>query len=347
MEELTRRQRIYNAMHFKPVDKVALRCLHTNVGYYEHGDKLNDLFATLPDDFNPVRRYPIPGPAPEDFDENGKFHSFKTDEWGVTWEYLIYGITGIPYKRPIMSPEDMLAYKTPEHVLLEGPEFEAYAAMARQCKEQDYPAVDQLNSFLYERLITLCPDEDVLCDICLDEKEINILADRIAEYDEALVRRAVKAGLDHFRVMDDYGSERTLIMGPDTWRRFFKPRLKRIFQPAVDAGVDIHFHSCGMIWDILPDLKEIGVTSIWPQIPVFNMEDLAKRCRELQLAVEVHTDRARTMTYGTPDEVRELVKREFDTFKMMDGGAWMYVEVDNAFPFANIEAQIETIAQWR
>ena len=53
MEELTRRERIHRAMHFQPVDKVALRCLHTNVGYYEHGDKLNDLFAALPDDFQP------------------------------------------------------------------------------------------------------------------------------------------------------------------------------------------------------------------------------------------------------------------------------------------------------
>ncbi len=39
-------------------------------------------------------------------------------------------------------------------------------------------------------------------------------------------------------------------------------------------------------------------------------------------AVEVHTDRANTMTYGTPKQVRELVKREYDTFKMADGGVW-------------------------
>ena len=51
--------------------------------------------------------------------------------------------------------------------------------------------------------------------------------------------------------------------------------------------------------------------------------------------------------YGTPDGVRDLVKREFDTFQMMDGGSWFLVETDSGFPFANIEAQIETIAQWR
>lgn len=347
MKELTRRQRVYHAMHYQPVDKLVFRYTHQDAGYYEHGEKLNDLYLSLPDDFEiPIRR-PIPGPEPGDYDADGNYHAFRKDDWGVTWEYRIFGITGIPYDRPIRTPEDMQNYRTPPHVLCEGPEFEAYAARVRRYKELDYPAADQNHSLLYQRMIALCPDEDVLCDICLDEKEINILADRIAEYDEAWVKRAVKAGMDHIRVLDDYGTERSLIMNPETWRRFFKPRLKRIFQSAVDAGVDIHFHSCGMIWDILPDLREIGVTSVWPQIPAYDMKALADRCRELQLAVEVHSDCARTMITGTPDEVRELVKREIDTFRMMDGGAWMHVEVFDGFPFANIEALVETIAQYR
>ena len=53
------------------------------------------------------------------------------------------------------------------------------------------------------------------------------------------------------------------------------------------------------------------------------------------------------MTYGTPEQVRELIKREYDTFRMWEGGSWFYVEADNGFPYDNIEAQIETIAQWR
>ena len=77
------------------------------------------------------------------------------------------------------------------------------------------------------------------------------------------------------------------------------------------------------------------------------MKALADRCRELGLAVEIHTDRARTMTYGTPEDVRELVKREFDTFRMQDGGSWFYVEADNGFPYANLEALVETIALYR
>lgn len=343
---MTRKERVKRAMHYKSVDKVPVRYYYTPVGYYEHGDKLNDLFATLPGDFEPFKRFPVPEIPASEFDAVGKYHTFRTDEWGVTWEYRIYGIAGIPSKRPINAPENVETYETPAQLPSEGPDFDAFAESVEMCRQQDYPVLVGCGN-LYERMISLYGDENVLCDIAMDEVEVNRLADKIVEYDKALVKRAVKVGADVLTFGDDYGTERSLIMGASLWRKFFKPRLKELFQPAVDAGLDIHFHSCGYISEILPDLKEIGVTSIWPQLPAYNMEELAKRCRELELAVEVHTDRARTMTFGTPQEVKELVKREFETFKMMDGGAWFYVEADNGFPFANIEALIEAISQYR
>ncbi|MDD4773543.1 MAG: hypothetical protein PHZ09_08040, partial [Eubacteriales bacterium] len=109
------------------------------------------------------------------------------------------------------------------------------------------------------------------------------------------------------------------------------------------AGLDIHFHSCGYIWDILPDLAEAGVTSVWPQLPAYDMEALAALCRSLGLAVAIHTDRARTMTGGTPVQVRELVLREYEIFRLYEGGGWFYIEADNGFPFENIEALVNTI----
>ena len=343
---MTRRERIHNAMHFRPVDQVPVRYYCSPVGFYEHGEKLNDLYQTLPDDFAPLRRQPIPAPGPELFDAQGKYHAFETDDWGVTREFRIFGVQGLPPSYLLQSPEDVAAYRPPAPAPLEGPAYDAYAAEIAAQKEQDYYTFGSGGNF-YERMIALYGDENVLCDIATGEPEIEILADRILEWNAANVIRAVKAGADGIRFGDDYGSERSLLMNPDTWRAFFKPRLKKLFQPAVDAGMDIHFHSCGQIMSILPDLREIGVTSIWPQLPAYNMEELAAFCRELGLAVEVHTDRARTMTYGTPQDVRELVKREFDTFKMADGGAWFYIEADNGFPFANIEALVETIRELR
>ena len=344
---MTSYERVKRAMHYQSVDKAPLRHCYSNVGYYEHGDKLNDLFATLPGDFQEVPRIVAKQPHPNDFDENGKYHALRKDEWGNTYEYRIFGIAGIAKDYPINSPEEAEEYVAPNPPSLEGPDFDSFASLVQTRKKNGFYTLMPWCKGLYERLIQIYGDENVLCDILMDEVGINKLADQIVEYDIVCMQRAIKAGCDCVFLADDYGSERSLLMSPDVWRRFFKPRLKKIFQPAVDAGLDIHFHSCGQISSILPDLRDVGVTGIWPQIPAFNMEELAAKCRDLGLAVEIHTDRARTMTYGTPEQVRELVKREFDTFKMMDGGSWFYIEVDNGFPYENIEALVETIKEYR
>ncbi|MBQ4090250.1 MAG: hypothetical protein IJC56_10310 [Clostridia bacterium] len=343
---MTGRERVHAAMHYKAVDKAPLQYYYCPVGYYEHGEKLNDLYASLPGDFQPFARMPIVGPRPEDHDADGKFHSFHTDEWGVVWEKRIFGVTGIPCKWPLEDTSKLDTYVPPKMILPGSPECEKTKSDIRRNQENGFYSFHG-GGGIYEKLISLVGDENALCGIALQEPEIEQIADMIAEHSRAAVECAVYCGADGVSMGDDYGGERQLLMHPDMWRRFMKPRLKYIMEPAVKAGLDIHFHSCGYVWDILEDLKELGVCSIWPQLPAYNMEELAKRCRELELAVAIHTDRARTMTYGTPQQVRELIKREYDVFRMWEGGSWFYVEADNGFPYTNIEAQIETIAQWR
>ena len=343
---MTGRDRVKNAMHYRPVDKVPLQYYYCPVGYYEHGEKLNELYSAHPGDFEPFQRMPIPVIPPECLNSKGEYHEYRMDEWGVEWEYRIFGVTGIPSRRPIASADEIASYRLPEPPAAEGPEFESFARMIRKKQEDGYYAFGSGGS-IYERLLHLYGDENVLCDILSGEPEISELEDRLADYGTQMVLRAVRAGTDGIALGDDFGTERAMVMGPETWRSFFKPRLRRMIEPAVKAGLDVHFHSCGYILPILEDLREIGITSIWPQIPAYDMRSLAERCRSLGLAVAIHTDRARTMTYGTPDEVRELVLREFETFRMADGGSWYYVEADNGFPFENLRALVETIALFR
>ena len=92
---MTPRERVKAAMRYRPVDKAPLQYYYTPVGYFEHGEKLNDLYATLPGDFEPFYRHEPCGPGPGDYDPDGSYHAFKKDEWGTLWEYRIYGIAGI------------------------------------------------------------------------------------------------------------------------------------------------------------------------------------------------------------------------------------------------------------
>lgn len=342
---MTGRERVRQAMHYKKPDKVPVQYYYTPVGYYEHGEKLNDLYATLPGDFEPYRRMPVSGPAAGEYDGQGNYHAFHRDAWGTLWEFRIFGITGIPAEFPLADIAKLDRYVFPPTPPLSGPEFEKYCEKSAEHQKHHYFL--QHAGSLYERMIALRSEEDVLCDIALNEPEINSLADKIIRHDAAYVQLAVAAKADGIAFGDDYGTERGLLMNPATWRSFIKPRLKELFAPAVKANLDIHFHSCGQIGEIMEDLREVGVTSIWPQIPVYDMQWLAERCRSLGLSLAIHTDRAQTMTYGTQQQVRDLVRKEYEVFKMADGGAWFYVEADNGFPFANLEALVNTIKELR
>ena len=335
-------QRMRAALRYLPVDRAPLQYYYTPVGFYEHGEKLHELFAALPGDCEPFVRHPIPRPAARDFDAEGNFHTLARDEWGTLWEKRIFGVTGIPREYPLASWEDYAGYTLPPL-----PAFDAEKArQAVAVHRQNYYALWGIGSLL-ETLKALRPDEEVLCDIALNDPRLHDLADRIVSRNSELLQRAIVAGVDGIAFGDDYGTERGLLIGPDMWRHFVKPRLRELFRPAVRAGLDIVFHSCGKIGPILEDLREVGATAIWPQLPAYDMPQLAQRCRELGLAVAIHTDRAKVMTRGTPSQVRELVQREYDTFRVPEGGAWFYVEVDNGFPLANIEALLNAIAQWR
>ena len=140
---MTRRERVHRAMRYQSVDKAPLQYYYTPVGYYEHGEKLNDLFATLPGDFEPFRRMPIPKPPREEFDAQGNYHAVKRDDWGVVWQYRIYGVQGIPCDRPIRCAQDIANYHLPPAPALQGPEFDQYAEAVRTHQAQDYYTLGQ------------------------------------------------------------------------------------------------------------------------------------------------------------------------------------------------------------
>ena len=343
--KMASRERVFAALDFRAPDIVPLEFHPSHCGLYDHGEKLKELFSSIPGDFGDISGVPIPSPAPSDFDADGRYHVIRTDAWGITWEYRIFGLMGHPLRRPldVISLARLAEYILPPPAHGDAAGVKAHANRMKSagyfCKMGGYS--------LLERMIGLRRFEDVLMDIAQDTDEINTLADMLVSYYEQDTPALINAEIDCVAFGDDYGTQNALIMSPADFRRFVKPRLARMIKPFKDAGIKVHFHSCGYVYDILPDLKEIGVDSIWPQLAVYNLPTLADTCRDLGLAAALHIDRAAVMTSGTPELVRETMKRMDNAFKPRDGGSWFYVEIDNGFPYANIEALVDEIAKYR
>lgn len=344
---MTSRERVFAALDFRPVDRVPLRIYPAPGGFYEHGQKLVDLIRACGHDFGPLDWVKLPDPLPaSDFEADGRYHAFRTDAWGTRWEFRIPGIWGHPVAWPVEDLDTVETYAMPTPPpRLEGTALES----ARQAVEAHKLSGFRLDGAggIFEKLHSIRRFEDVLADLAVDDPRLGRLADRILEHMLACADRAIAMGSDGLIVGDDFGTSTALMMSPATWRRFFKPRFERVFAPLRQAGIRIFFHICGRLEPILEDFRDLGVNAIWPQITLVKPAELHARCRDLGLAVEIHPDRGELMQHGTPDQVRDYVLRVADQMHTLDGGSWLYIEVDPGFPWPNVEALFRVAMELR
>ncbi len=340
------RQRVHAALEFRAVDVVPLQIYAAPGGLYEHGQKLVDLTKACGHDFGDFQNLTMPEPPkPEDFDEDGSYHAIKTDDWGTTWEFRIFGIWGHPIAWPLNDLANLPTYQPPATPPCQGEEFQKDYRKAQAHKEKYY----LLNGgySLLEKLYSLRRFEDVLMDVTLDTPEMNRIADMLVEKAMAGIARDLALGADGIHFGDDFGTQLAPLLSPAIWRRFFKPRYKALFEPIHNAGKKIFFHSCGQITAFLEDFKDLGVSAIWPQLPVFDLKELATISKDLHLAIQLHPDRGDLMQRSRPEDVRTYVRKLMDIFDTPSGGSWLYIEIDPGFPYGNVEALFETAMELR
>ncbi len=345
---MTPKERFFAALEFKSPDKPALEYYYTDVGYAEHGERLIRLYERYPGDtapFIPTDPASLPKPDPADFLPDGSYFKRTTDTWGTVWEYRIFGRIGHAVEFPLDDLESAADYQFPEHPLLNSQtsrEFTSY----KEKYGAHYPIRYSVPG-MFEKLIALRSFEDVLADLASEEPLLYAFTERLCEYIIEEIRLAASHGADIIFMGDDYGTEQSLLISPALWRSFFKPFLKRVGDEVKSHGMKLCFHSCGQVWDIMPDLKEIGADSIWPQLPLYDYGKLSARLRELKLALCMHIDRGELMQHGTKEQVKAEVKRLYEAFRPDLGGAWFYFEADQGFPYSNLEALAEGIAEFR
>ena len=339
------RERVQAALDFRPVDTIPLQIHPSPAGLFEHGQKLLDLMKACGHDFGSLEDLSLPVVPPEDFDADGRYHKIRLDEWGTTWEHRLFGVWGYRIHYPLADMERLAGYQIPRLPRLQGDGLQQ-ARLAGDRHRQNYYQIGGGIS-LFETMQSLRPFEDVLIDLAQDTPEINRLADMLVEYYMVVVENALAEGADAVSVGDDFGTQQGLMLSPKVWRRFFLPRYQMLLAPVKQAGKRVFFHCCGQVERLLPDLREAGADALWPQLPLYDLPTLARRCRELGMALQLHPDRGELMQRAHPAQVRDYLVRLVDCFGVREGGAWLYLEVDPGFAWENVKVMFETTMELR
>jgi uroporphyrinogen decarboxylase len=124
-----------------------------------------------------------------------------------------------------------------------------------------------------------------------------------------------KGGCDILCLDDDMGHPTGLMVGPATYRRFFKPHMAKVIAAArhVNPDVKVFYHSDGDITQILDDLVEIGIEVIEPVQPDC-MNPLAIRRRYgSRLAFWGTVGTAAMWAFGSIQDVWDEVQQRIET----------------------------------
>ena len=190
---------------------------------------------------------------------------------------------------------------------------------------------------LFERLQFLRGYENLMMDFMEKPKEIYELMDMLLDYMLRGTRLVLLLEPDCVAYSDDWGTQVQLIINPREWRHFFKPRYKKLFDMVRAAGAYTHFHSDGMIMEIIPDFMEIGLNILNPQFSCMDLEKLAALTRK-RLVILSDIDRQHFLPFGKPAEVRDYTRRVVKTFDAKNGGFIGRGEIAKDVPIENADA---------
>jgi uroporphyrinogen decarboxylase len=191
----------------------------------------------------------------------------------------------------------------------------------------------------FEQLQFIRGTEDFFCDLLDPVPEMtSFIRDMHNLYCEVYTLWA-KTDVDSMMIMDDWGSQRSLLIAPALWREIFKPMYRDYIQIAHSHGKKMFMHSDGYILDILPDLIEIGLDAINAQLFCMGLDKLAPFAGKITFWGEI--DRQHLLPNGTTGDIDKAV-RDVHAALWKNGGCIAQCEFGAAAKPENVRQVFDT-----
>jgi uroporphyrinogen decarboxylase len=193
----------------------------------------------------------------------------------------------------------------------------------------------------FERMQFLRGSENLYLDLAEESSEVLELLRIVADFYRKELELWSRTRVDGLIFMDDWGSQRSLLINPAQWRRLFKPLYAEYAAIAHAAGKKLFMHSDGHIQAIYPDLVEIGVDAVNSQLFCMDIEEIGRRCKG-RITFWGEMDRQNLLPYGTEAEVRAAVGRVVENLWSPVGGVIAQFELSAGSNLRNAQTVFQT-----
>ena len=334
---MTGKERILRTLEFNTPDRIPVDLWVLPAARMEYGEKLEELLDTHERDI-----VSLVGPFDHGFTkEYYEYGTFK-DPWGSVWTNIQSGIIG-EVKDPVFDGEEyegIDTYQAPIKDFLK--QWKDY----RDNIEEQIKEIRKTGKFviggwisLFERLQYLRGTENLYCDIAVEEEDMFKLIDIVMGFQREYLKKWLEMVIDAVAFGDDWGSQRSLLISPEQWRKIFKPLYKELIDMIKASGKKVFFHSDGYIMDLYPEFIEMGVDAINSQLWCMGVENVAEKYAG-KITFWGEISRQTTLPNGTPEEIQKCA----DTMKALlykNGGLIGESEVNRDVPLENIKAVLE------
>lgn len=336
--ELTRKERMKRALCYETVDRIPSQINYTEGIGRTMAEDLQVRFEDLPEVLgNHMVRVDLNQPARFNPDKTVKF-----DWWGVGFSTTEEGYFAAV--NPLADNPDIDSYPWPD------PDDPSLLDNARDIiakKGEQFFITPNFGFALFERAWSLRGFQKFFMDMAADPGYTEALLDRITEIQLRLIERFIDLGVDGGYFGDDYGAQKNLLFSPAMWRQYIKPRLAQMFAPFRDRDMPVLMHSDGQIDKILPDLVEIGLTTLNPVQPEVLDHSWLEETFAGKLAFYGGVSTQTVLPNGTPAEVRDAVAEAITTLAPNRTGLLIAPShrMMTDIPMANVRAMLDAFKE--
>lgn len=171
-----------------------------------------------------------------------------------------------------------------------------------------------------------------MMDLAADPNFAGYLLDKLVEANIRKLEQIlplVKNYVQIIQVGDDLGLQDGPQLSPEIYRKVVKPRHKKLYEYIKEnSNAYLFLHTCGSVYKFIPDFIEIGVDILNPvQVSAKDM-DSAKLKKEFGKDLVFWgggCDTQKVLPFGSPEQVKEEVKKRIDDFA--PGGGFVFNQV--------------------
>jgi len=335
---MTARERVKATLHFDGPDRVPRDLWSLPFVNLFQQEELDRLKSRYPMDISSSQ--PSPGWDDKVVQATATAGSY-VDDWGSVWQVGEPGVVG-EVKKPALQDWSTLKRFSASWRLINSRD-KAFVDAA--CDRSDLFMLSDVTARPFERLQFLRGSENLFYDIGENREEMHKLLALVHEFYLADIAWWRETNVDAVFFMDDWGSNRILLIDPKTWRRVFKPLYRKYCDVIHAAGKFAFFHTDGNIETIFGDLVEIGIDAVNSQLFAMDIEALAEKFKG-KITFWGEIDRRTVLPFGTEEDVRQAVRRVQSALAGAKGGIIAQCEWGKNNPAANIEAVFQAWSEY-